>query len=551
MAAQHFTFLGYRKYDLERDADGDDVSARGSRQRARHPARARDRAAGGTGTASDSFSRLPAAIRAKARERTLLVLTKANARSTVHRPTYLDYVGVKRYDAAGNVIGEHRFLGLYTSSAYTGSPIDIPVLRRKVSEVISRRRFAPREPRLQGPRSRSSRATPATTCSRSKRPELFDIAMGILNLQERRRVRMFVHREQYGRFVSCLVFVPRDRYTTPVRVRIADVLIDAFGASAYEWNTLPTASVLARLHFVLRRSVGVARPDGRRRRGRSARRRRGPGVDRRPARRARAAHGEEDGLDLLRAWSGAFPASYQEDVPAPERVADLAMLTTLDATAMPPLRRPAGGRRRPSRPRALRPRRATVALGGAPAPHEHGRDRRRRASLHDHAGRSARTLDQALPPARPGRDAAAAYDLFEDAFLAMSAGDTEDDVFNQLVLLAGLSWREVALLRAYSRYLRQVGTPFSQTYVATTLAAHPEIARKLIELFTTRLDPGAARPADHGMPPSTPRSPPRSTRSRASTKTASCARCCTSCSRRCARTGSRPATTAGRVRAWC
>ena len=151
--------------------------------------------------------------------------------------------------------------------------------------------------------------------------------MGILSLQERRRVRMFVHREQYGRFVSCLVFVPRERYTTPVRIGIADVLVDAFAASSYEWNTRLSASVLARLHYVLRVDPGrvagtivdVA------------------AVEARVAAAARAwaddlrdalvtAHGEETGLDLMRVWGVAFPASYQEDAGAAEALADLAEL---------------------------------------------------------------------------------------------------------------------------------------------------------------------------------------------------------------------------------
>ena len=133
---QHFTFLGYRVYDLQSD---DDVVP-GARQRDSGCC------AGAPEHPSKSFAALPAAVRAKAREKTLLVLTKANARSTVHRPTYLDYIGIKRYDANGQVIGEHRFLGLYTSVAYTASPFDVPVLRRKVAAVHRARRVPAREP---------------------------------------------------------------------------------------------------------------------------------------------------------------------------------------------------------------------------------------------------------------------------------------------------------------------------------------------------------------------------------------------------------------------
>src|SRR5436190_8545583 len=252
LADDHFTFLGYRTYDLERDAEGGDLlravpgSGLGILRNA--PGTGSGTA---VGAASDRFAKLPAAIRAKARERTLLVLTKANARSTVHRPTYLDYVGVKRLDAAGNVVGEHRFLGLYTSSAYNTSAFEVPVLRRKVGEVMSRSGFAP------GSHDYKDLAAilesfPRDDLFQIDAPHLFDIAIGILGLQERRRVQVFVHREQYGRFVSCFVFVPRDRYTTPVRLRIAKRLMEAFGASSYEWNAHITESVLARLHYVLR-----------------------------------------------------------------------------------------------------------------------------------------------------------------------------------------------------------------------------------------------------------------------------------------------------------
>ena len=184
MADQHFTFLGYRKYDLEYDAAGGDV-LRALPGTGLGILRAR---AGETdGHTSASFSKLPPAIRAKAREKNLLVLTKANARSTVHRPAYLDYVGVKRYDDAGNVIGEHRFLGLYTSSAYTGSPIDIPVLRRKVSEAMSRAQFAPASHDYKDLIA-ILESFPRDDLFQISARELFDIAMGILALQERRRV---------------------------------------------------------------------------------------------------------------------------------------------------------------------------------------------------------------------------------------------------------------------------------------------------------------------------------------------------------------------------
>ncbi|MDQ1475254.1 MAG: glutamate dehydrogenase, partial [Actinomycetota bacterium] len=432
---------------------------------------------------------MPAEIRVKARELTLLVLTKANARSTVHRPTYLDYVGVKRFDAAGNVIGEHRFLGLYTSSAYNTSPLDVPVLRRKVAAVVERSQFVP------GSHDYKDLVAILETYPRDDMfqidaSHLFEIAMGILGLQERRRVRVFLHREPYGRFVSCLVFVPRDRYTTPVRLRVAKRLMEAFGAESYEWNAQLSESVLARLHYILRvdptellgRHVEIG------------------DLETRVSLAARtwgddlhdtlvSARGEEEGLDLFRTWSNAFPLAYQEEFTAIEALADLTELEALNTGDAPA--------------RAVRLAGKVdyldlklYGLGAQP-------------SLSDVLPRLTNmgvTVDDERPYTitpdgleprwikhfrmRAPTDAPnGAYDHFEETFLAVLAGEAEDDAFNRLVLRAGLSWREVALLRAYSRYFRQVGTPFSQTYIADTLAAHPLLSCRLISLFGARLDP--------------------------------------------------------------
>jgi glutamate dehydrogenase len=500
LADQHFTFLGYRTYDLERDDAGGDVlravpgsglgilrndtpTAASTAPRADH--------------AADSFARLPAVVRAKARERTLLVLTKANTRSTIHRPTYLDYVGVKRYDALGNVIGEHRFLGLYTSSAYNASPIDVPVLRRKVAEVVSRSQFAPASHDFKDLVA-ILEGYPRDDLFQISADHLFDIAMGILSLQERRRVRLFVHREQYGRFVSCLVFLPRDRYTTPVRERVAKVLIDAFGATSYEWNTRLSASVLARLHLVLRVDPTVALD----------RAVEPAELEAAVANAARAwaddlqdtlisARGEEEGLDLLRTWNRAFPASYQEDFPARDALVDIGELTAIGSEGAPRL---AVGLAGDVDHLDLK----VYGLGAQPSLSDVLPSLTNLGVIVDDehpyqvapVGMETRWIKHFRLRA-PVEVPSGAYDRFEETFLAVLGDEAEDDPFNRLVLLAGLSWREIAVLRAYSRYLRQVGTPFSQTYIATTLAAHPDLAQRLVALFTARFDP--ARGVDVGQ----------------------------------------------------
>ena len=259
LADDHFTFLGFREYELRR-IDGEDalVAVPGS----------------GLGIlradqqVSASFGTLPPEQRARAREAHILVLTQANTRSTVHRSSYLDYVGVKRFDVEGRVVGERRFLGLYTSTAYTQSVLRVPVLRRKVREVQDRAGF--------GPDSHDGKNLlellenyPRDELFQISVDELLPIVLAVLALQERRQTRLFLRRDVYGRFMSCLVYLPRDRYTTKVRLEIARILREAFGGDTVDYTARVTESVLARLHFVVRVAHGgeLADVDARRPRG--------------------------------------------------------------------------------------------------------------------------------------------------------------------------------------------------------------------------------------------------------------------------------------------
>ncbi|MCY0947875.1 NAD-glutamate dehydrogenase, partial [Streptomyces sp. H34-AA3] len=209
LADDHFTFLGYREYNL---VNGDALTAvpgtglgilrsdpLHSGKEDGHPV-------------SPSFNRLPADARAKAREHRLLVLTKANSRSTVHRPSYLDYVGVKKFDADGNVVGERRFLGLFSSAAYTESVRRVPVVRRKVAEVLEGAGFAPS--------SHDGRdllqileTYPRDELFQTPVDQLRGIVTSVLYLQERRRLRLYLRQDEYGRYYSALVYLPRDRFT--------------------------------------------------------------------------------------------------------------------------------------------------------------------------------------------------------------------------------------------------------------------------------------------------------------------------------------------------
>ncbi|MDN5871576.1 MAG: NAD-glutamate dehydrogenase, partial [Nitrococcus sp.] len=208
----HFTFLGYRRYDLRRSRAGDEL---------------RGIADSGLGLlrqtnghrVSSSFAVLPEDVRSRARNPEPLILTKSNSRSSVHRPGYLDHIGIKRYNQKREVIGEHRFLGLFTSSAYNRSPRAIPLLRRKVARVLERADLRPN--------SHAGKALanilethPRDELFQASIDELFEITQRILHLQERQRVRLLVRYDTYRRFVSCLVFAPRERYDTEVSQRM-------------------------------------------------------------------------------------------------------------------------------------------------------------------------------------------------------------------------------------------------------------------------------------------------------------------------------------------
>ena len=176
---------------------------------------------------------------------------KANSRSTVHRPAYLDYVGVKSFDAEGRVVGERRFLGLYTASAYVQSVADIPVIRRTVQKVLDDSGL-----RSDGHSYRDLEqfleTYPRDELFEIEPTELAETAFAVQHMQERRQTRLFMRRDRYGRYVSCLVYLPRDRYTTRVRLAMADVLSAAFGTDIVDYTARVSESVLARLHFVVR-----------------------------------------------------------------------------------------------------------------------------------------------------------------------------------------------------------------------------------------------------------------------------------------------------------
>ena len=483
LVAGNFTFLGYRRYDLVADGDGEalavvDGSGLGILR-------------GGDGQVRP-LRELPEAVRDRALEPQPLVLTKANSRSTVHRNAYLDYVGIKRFDDSGSVIGEDRFLGLYTAGAYNQSVTDIPVLSAKADTVLTRSGFAADshsgKDLLQFletyPRDELFQATP---------DELLDTALGVLRLQERRKTRLFWRRDPYERFASCLVYLPRDRYTTTVRLRMEDILRRAFDADAIEFRTRITESVLARLHFVVHVAPDrpLPSPDH-------------ATVEAELAAAARSwedsfaeelvdAVGEEDATRLTARFAGAVPEAYKEAFPARTGVADIRHLDRLPTGATElNLYRPYDAGERNRRLKIYRSGESVSLSRILPVLQHLGVDvtDERPFTVPDAEGAPYRIYDLGLvfPEGElPFEDSLKAR--FEEAFLATWRGAAEVDTLNALVIHAGLNWREAALLRALVKYMRQAQLPFSARYVETVLLTHPLIVRDLIDLFHERFEP--------------------------------------------------------------
>jgi glutamate dehydrogenase len=517
LADGHFTFLGYREYDLADEPDGMAL-----------------RAVAGTGLGilrhdregSNSFAALPPEVRARARDPQMLILTKANSRSTVHRPSYLDYVAVKRLDSRGEVAGEYRFLGLYTHDAYTESITRIPVLRRKLTGVLAATRIAadshdgkdvaeflesyPREELFQTPVA-----------------QLVPVAEGVLRLRERTQTRLFLRKDVYGRYMSCLVYLPRDRYTTQVRLRTQKILCRALGNGQVDYSVMVGESPVARLHIVVRAPRGRVLPDVD---AAELEAQVGAAVrswDDDLAEEAVAQLGEERAQTLLAMCDGeCIPQTYKADVPPSAAVDDLDKILQLRESGQSiafdlwESEGYVGGVPIDDGP-------ACDAPAGEPAASAEGSHRVWRLSIYRTGSRI--TLTDVLPrlqhmgvevvdehpyefaaaepfwiydfglrksstaaaeaASRVPSSLASVKELLQDALDALWHGDVEDDGFNALVLDGHLTWRQVVVLRAYAKYLRQAASTFSQNYIERVLRSNITVTRLLVRLFESRFDP--------------------------------------------------------------
>jgi glutamate dehydrogenase len=478
----HFTFLGYREYALLRQHGEDGL-----------------RAVAGSGlgilrqgAAKPAWRGLSPRARELAREKRLLVLTTANSRATVHRPSYLDYIGVKRFDEAGEVVGERRFLGLYTTAAYKAHPRQVPVVRRKVEAVMARAGL-PSGSHAEKALMEILETYPRHELLQIAADPLYEIATGILGLGERQRVRLFVRPDEYDRFLSCLVFVPRDRFHTRNRERIGEILRAAFDAESVDYELRLSESVLVRIHFIVRTGrAELPDFDAQKIEARIVEATREWTDELRDALIEEC--GEERGNRLFRRYGHAFPTGYSADWLARSAVADIRRIEALvdgDGLALSlyrPLEAPAGALRcklfRSGAPVSLSDVLPMFENAGLNVADERPYEVRPRDAS------PTWIYDFGLSNVAGGElDVDEVRDGFQDAFASVWHGEIENDGFNGLVLRARLQWRDVTILRAVARYLRQAGTTFSDRYMERALLAHPDVARSLVALFHARFDP--------------------------------------------------------------
>lgn len=485
-ADNHFTFLGYREYEVVPKGSEQVLSAI---------------KASGLGLLRGKdvgkprlLTSLAAHYMPQSGAVDALILTKTNSRATVHRPGYMDYIGVLSFDAKGKPVREERFLGLYTSSAYNRRPWDIPLVRQRHNYVMQQSGLAPD--------SHSGKALrhileslPRDELFQASEEELLRTATGILGLQERVRSKLFLRRDRYGRYFSVLAYVPRDRFNTDVRLRIEAMLKrELHGEHVDSSVTLTGESPLAQLHLIVRPQSGEAiEIDSSLIENELAKIVRNWQDDLREKLIAR--HGEQRGLNLTNTYGRALPAGYIEEVSADVAADDVEHLAALKGSddlrlSLYRTHRGEGGLRF----KFYRQNDDIPLSDALPMMENMGL---RVISEHPYRlvvnGTPLFVQDFEVEAADPNLDVSRLDANFEEAFAQIWRGNAENDGFNRLILTANLSWRQVSMLRGYCKYLLQVGVPFSQAYVEGTLNRYPLLARLLVELFEAKFDPATGK----------------------------------------------------------
>lgn len=480
----HFTFLGMRDYKLvkkEKDTLLEAIPNTGLGVLRDSLATGHTRNISAMAPEAQEFTRSPR----------ILVMSKTNNLATVHRNAYTDYIGIKRFNDKGEVIGERRIIGLYTSAAYHTNPKQIPFLRHKVALVMENSKL--------NPRSHSGKVLlniletlPRDDLIQASEDELLEIAMGIFYMQERKRIRLFARMDVYRRFVSCLVYIPKELVNTELRLAMQKILADSFNGQDIDFSTQFSESVLARIHFIVRVDPNNI-PDFDLK-----------DIERQLIEAGRSwtddlqhhlydADGEEHANAIFSRYRNAFPGAYTDVFSPRTAVYDIKHIEML--TPENPLEinfyRPLDESEHNFRLKIYQ-HHSTIPLSDvlpilenlglraiSERPYELKFDDGKVTWVNDFALQYNKDSEIHLDEIK---------ELFQTAFAQVWFDNAENDGFNQLVLSAGLNWREVAVLRTYAKYFKQIGFTFSQEYMEAALNHNIEIAKKLVKLFSIRFN---------------------------------------------------------------
>ncbi|WND03823.1 NAD-glutamate dehydrogenase [Temperatibacter marinus] len=485
LGADHFTFLGFRQYRFDGDpltADFNAVEKTGLgilRDETRYVLRGQD-----------GLTAMSPEIRHFFTSKDPLIITKANVKATVHRPTHLDYVGVKLFDESGNVVGENRFIGLFTSLSYGRSVKDVPILRQKVDHIQETARF-----------DKSSHAGKALLHIMESYPRdeffqisnehLYENCLGILQLTERPRTQAFIRRDKFERFVSAIVYVPRDNYHSGLREKIAQILCEAFNGEVSVYYANLSSAALARWHFIIRTKPGeVLNPDEK-------------AIDDAISDAARGWQdrlklslvekaGEELGTILYREYKDRFSMGYRENFDPAQAAFDVLKLNELtdeDRIRFDFYRHRADGddhfRLKIHHKNRMVPLSDCLPLlenlgFHVIGEHSYTMQDGSPACIHDFTLYKPGGIDIAIEDTKP---------IIEDLLLNTWQGRAENDAFNTLVMTSGMTWSEILVLRAYGKYLRQLGLGYTPEYISQCMVEHSKLSATLVSLFRTLFDP--------------------------------------------------------------
>lgn len=423
-----------------------------------------------------------------------LEITKSNRKSVIHRPVHMDYIGVKRYDASGKVIGERRFLGLFTSTVYFQSALHIPIIRKKIEYVVKNSGFS-----TSGHSGKALVAAlegfPRDELFQISEEELLETAIGIVTLAARPRVRLFVRKDPFERFASCIIFLPREHLSTQLREEMQNILCDAFHGTVANHYTQITDSHLARLHIIIKTEPGAV-----------------PEINTNTIEEtlAKAASswvdelrdllvqrkGETEGDRLLHEYANAFTGGYSNRFNAETAYRDVELVEKVLHTneIAFDLYTMEGDEDHVLQLKIYSPDIQLHLSDVMPMLENMGVNALDGQTLRvsPHAANRMVWLHHFRFSVNGRKDRPNLGEIkenFENALSKLWAGEIQDDGFNKLILSAGLNWRDVVLVRAYSKYLRQAGFTYSQEFIEEALVKHPDLTKNIVDLFKVRFDP--------------------------------------------------------------